>query len=305
MEETNSLNLAVDAINELSANCDFCKPFEYYYRNQNIVSPEEWGDFLKALQSRLPVTFRVVQRTMHCDKMNRYLKEMAPILEDFFRSSTTETREELYLPKEQQIPVKCGFLGWYPNQIAYQLGPTKYLKSSEDPRIRAFNEFLLYHTQAGLIYRQEAVSMLPPLFLNITKDSCILDLCAAPGSKTSQILEELHHLSANELHMEEHPTTLSKGAVIANDANSRRSHLLIHNLRHLHSPSLLVTNHAAQRYPSLYDTSAQTFVRYDGVLCDVPCTADGTLRKSPAIRFRWHPHQATGTHRLQLQILKR
>ena len=41
---------------------------------------------------------------------------------------------------------------------------------------------------AGLIARQELVSMIPPLFLDVQPDDIILDMCAAPGSKTSQIL---------------------------------------------------------------------------------------------------------------------
>lgn len=45
---------------------------------------------------------------------------------------------------------------------------------------------------SGLISRQELVSMLPPLYLNIQHDDIVLDLCAAPGSKTSQILEMIY-----------------------------------------------------------------------------------------------------------------
>ena len=52
------------------------------------------------------------------------------------------------------------------------------------------NKFILLQKafDAGLIARQELVSMIPPLFLDVQPDDIILDMCAAPGSKTSQIL---------------------------------------------------------------------------------------------------------------------
>ena len=47
-------------------------------------------------------------------------------------------------------------------------------------------------TDAGNISRQEAVSMLPPLFLKVEPHHYVLDMCAAPGSKTAQLVESLH-----------------------------------------------------------------------------------------------------------------
>lgn len=51
-----------------------------------------------------------------------------------------------------------------------------------------FHKYLQKSFDSGLVSRQELVSMLPPLYLNIKSDDIVLDLCAAPGSKTSQIL---------------------------------------------------------------------------------------------------------------------
>lgn len=55
-----------------------------------------------------------------------------------------------------------------------------------------FHKYLQKSFDSGLISRQELVSMLSPLYLNINSDDIVLDLCAAPGSKTSQILEMIY-----------------------------------------------------------------------------------------------------------------
>ena len=70
------------------------------------------------------------------------------------------------------------------------------------------HQYLIALNLAGHIGRQEAVSMLPPMFLDVQKDDIVLDMCAAPGSKTLQILEKVHRSEGN-------------GIVVANDADSK------------------------------------------------------------------------------------
>ena len=85
-------------------------------------------------------------------------------------------------------------------------------------KIEAFKElhqYMIALTLSGHIGRQEAVSMLPPMFLDVDKNDLVLDMCAAPGSKTLQILEKVHRSEGN-------------GIVIANDADSKRAYLLVH-----------------------------------------------------------------------------
>lgn len=60
--------------------------------------------------------------------------------------------------------------------------------------------------------------MVPPLFLNIKEDDLVLDMCAAPGSKTTQILEFLQN---NQPHM-------VTGGVIANELEYKRAWILSH-----------------------------------------------------------------------------
>ncbi|KXS20297.1 S-adenosyl-L-methionine-dependent methyltransferase [Gonapodya prolifera JEL478] len=95
--------------------------------------------------------------------------------------------------------------------------------------------------EKGNISRQEAVSMIPPLLLDVQPHHIVFDMCAAPGSKTAQIIEAIH---AEE--------GFVSGLVVANDADNARSHMLVRQTKRLQSEALLVTNHQAQMMPNMF-----------------------------------------------------
>lgn len=78
-------------------------------------------------------------------------------------------------------------LPWYPGNILHQINTNKQ-EFKKSKALANFHKYLQKAFDAGLIARQELVSMLPPLFLDIQQDDIVLDMCAAPGSKTSQLL---------------------------------------------------------------------------------------------------------------------
>ena len=82
------------------------------------------------------------------------------------------------------------------------------------------------------------------------------------------------------------PSSFS-GVVIANDADNARCYMLVHQAKRLQSPCMLVTNHDASCMPNFNVTSSKTgekiTLKFDRILCDVPCTGDGTLRKNADI----------------------
>jgi 16S rRNA C967 or C1407 C5-methylase (RsmB/RsmF family) len=105
------------------------------------------------------------------------------------------------------------------------------------------------------------------------------------------------------------------GVVVANDASLQRANLLTHQTKRSNSPALIVTNHQAQKFPFLKETEACTneeretnvgaatmAYRFDRVLADVPCSGDGTLRKSPDLWKKWSPASGVDLHTLQLEI---
>lgn len=219
-------------------------------------------------------------------------------------------------------------LAWYPDCMGWQVqgGKTK-LRKTESVDIQRLRAFIIDQTAIGHLSRQEAVSMVPPLFMNVQEHHKVLDMCAAPGSKTAQLIEMLHRDAPEPYN----PTSLQstrrtpgyhgmvRGFVHANDAASKRCNTLITQTRRLASPSLLVTHHDAQSLPTVHiakdETSTQITTshdlplgapfHYDRILCDVPCSGDGTMRKNADVWAKWTPTSGHGMHPIQLAILLR
>ncbi|CAB1320713.1 unnamed protein product [Coregonus sp. 'balchen'] len=129
-------------------------------------------------------------------------------------------------------------------------------------------------TESGNISRQEAVSMIPPLLMKIEPHHKILDMCAAPGSKTAQLIEMLHS---------DMDVPFPEGFVIANDVDNKRCYLLVHQAKRLNSPCIMVVNQDASCIPRLQidtEDGQKDTLFYDRILCDVPCSGDGTMRKN-------------------------
>jgi 16S rRNA C967 or C1407 C5-methylase (RsmB/RsmF family) len=95
--------------------------------------------------------------------------------------------------------------------------------------------------------------------------------------------------------------------VVANDASYKRACLLAGHTRSLRSASLIVTNHDAQHFPitlplSLTNQSHAHRLWFDRVLCDVPCSGDGTFRKLARTEMpAWSPIFAQRLHQTQVQ----
>ena len=160
-------------------------------------------------------------------------------------------------------------------------------------KLKPVHEWLKGASPAGVITRQELVSMVPVAMVDIEPSARVLDMCAAPGSKTAQIMESLDAAAG--------------GFVVANEMDWHRSHLLTTQVSRLRSPCAVVTSHKAQFIPTLTvgeGKDASPF-RFDVVLADVPCTGDGTMRKNPNLVSGWSPSAAASLHETQMSIALR
>lgn len=283
--------------------------FDEYYKAMNIMPESEWETFLEVMQSPLPVTFRI-----------NPLAPTAALVRQRLQSDPKWSQPFVMDDGRTVQPPRS--LTWYPD--AWQLGYGKP-DLRKNSSLKAFHEWLIVLTAEGAISRQEAVSMIPPLLLDVQPHHEVLDMCAAPGSKTAQLLEALH---AGELRGE-----VATGMVVANDSDSKRAYLLTHQCSRIGSPALMVTCHDAQIFPNLNKgaprpvaaagaagadaaatAAAEKAARgngqrtpgcFDRVLCDVPCSGDGTGRKNADVFTRWSPAAAIALHPLQIQIAMR
>lgn len=176
----------------------------------------------------------------------------------------------------------------------------------EHPQVQEFRDFLVHYTSEGNISRQEAVSMIPALLLDVQRHHRVLDLCAAPGSKTKQVMEELAlKATASDGERANHGTS-GNGFIVANDANEKRGHLLVHQLQRLGFDTAVVTCHKGQEFPGLYENGElhATDV-FDRVICDVPCSGDGTIRKNKNLWRQWALGSPLTLYKIQLELALR
>ncbi|KAJ0054863.1 hypothetical protein NL108_006284, partial [Boleophthalmus pectinirostris] len=260
------------------------KLFEHYYKEQGLVPDGEFEQFMEAMREPLPATIRITgykshaKEILHCLK-DKYFKDIQDLEID---------GQKIEAPQP---------LSWYPDEQAWHTNMSRKI-IRKSPLLEKFHQFLVSETESGNISRQEAVSMIPPLLMKIEPHHKILDMCAAPGSKTAQLIEMLHS---------DMDVPFPEGFVIANDVDNKRCYLLVHQAKRLNSPCIMVINHDASCIPTLQITSGgkRDILFYDRILCDVPCSGDGTMRKNIDVWKKWTTSNSLHLHGLQLRIAVR
>uniref|UniRef100_A0A8C2DAM3 tRNA (cytosine(34)-C(5))-methyltransferase n=1 Tax=Cyprinus carpio TaxID=7962 RepID=A0A8C2DAM3_CYPCA len=260
------------------------KLFEHYYTELKIVPEGEFEEFMQAMREPLPATMRITGYKSHAKEILHTLKEK------YFK----EVQDLEVDGQKIEAPQP---LSWYPDELAWHTNLSrKILRKS--PLLEKFHQFLVSETESGNISRQEAVSMIPPLLMKIEPQHKILDMCAAPGSKTAQLIEMLHS---------DMDIPFPEGFVIANDVDNKRCYLLVHQAKRLNSPCIMVVNHDASSIPRLYfdQDGKKDILFYDRILCDVPCSGDGTMRKNIDVWKKWTTSNSLQLHGLQIRIAVR
>ena len=133
----------------------------------------------------------------------------------------------------------------------------------------------------GQIYIQELTSMVPPLIAkDVIEKNRILDCCAAPGSKTTQIADMMQN----------------KGHILANDSRHTRIKSLRGNLDRLGVTNTTVSLRDFKSFPN---TKAELY------LVDAPCSSEGTIRKKNAVARNWKEKDYERFSKLQKGLLKK
>ena len=155
-----------------------------------------------------------------------------------------------------------------------------FTRGSAEGEVR---ELLKSLHETGRITRQEIVSMIPVLAMDITPGELVLDMCASPGSKTTQIAECLG----------------DNGVVFANEISNSRANTLVSNVQRHASRSAIVINHDGRHIPNI------PMGGFDKILVDVPCTGSATTRKNPEVWGKWSPRGGRSLHDLQISLLRK
>lgn len=136
---------------------------------------------------------------------------------------------------------------------------------------------------AGAFYLQEASAMVSVAALAPEPGERVLDLCAAPGGKSTQIAARL----------------CGEGLLVSNELERNRARVLASNLERMGARNAAVIC----AYP---DALAARWPEYfDAVLCDAPCSGEGMFRRDPAAREQWNPASPAGCAKRQAEILDR
>ena len=138
-----------------------------------------------------------------------------------------------------------------------------------------------YH-EAGLYYLQEPSAMAPAAMLAPLPGERVLDLCAAPGGKATQLGDMLR----------------GQGLLVANEIHPQRARILSRNIERMGIPNALVLN----QHPR--DLAARFPGYFDKILVDAPCSGEGMFRKEEAAVTDWSPETVEMCAARQKEILR-
>lgn len=135
---------------------------------------------------------------------------------------------------------------------------------------------------AGLYYLQEPSAMAPAAVLPIVPGDKVLDLCAAPGGKSTELGVRLE----------------GKGLLVSNDISNSRAKALLKNLELFGIPNICVTSETPEKLASVFGSF------FDKILVDAPCSGEGMFRKDPDLIKSWMERGPEYYAPIQRQILK-
>ena len=195
----------------------------------------------------LPVEFSNYMESLLGDDYTSYIDSLNNPSFHGLRANRLKISADL-LKEKLQIPLtKIPFID---NGYIYD--------NNENPAKDAY-----YH--AGLYYLQEPSAMLPANRLPIDRGDRVLDLCAAPGGKATELAGKLGNT----------------GVLYANDISASRAMALLKNLEMCGAENIYVTAETPE------NLSFKLPKYFNKILCDVPCSGEGMFRKDPSLIKSW------------------
>lgn len=138
-----------------------------------------------------------------------------------------------------------------------------------------------YHA-AGVYYIQEPSAMAPAAYLDAQPGERILDLCAAPGGKSTQIAAAMR----------------GEGLLISNEIHPARAKILSENIERMGIRNAMVTNESPQSLAKVFEAY------FDRIMVDAPCSGEGMFRKNADACDEWSPENVAICAQRQAEILE-
>ena len=221
------------------------------------MKPKEIKEEFRKLNSRF------IERYEKIDDSDEFYKYMAKPLRPSIRVNTLKARVEDVVESLSE---------------RFELEPISWCK--EGFFINTEDVGSTIEHQLGLIFSQEASSMIPAVVLDPKPNMLVLDMAAAPGGKTTQIAQYMRN----------------EGCIIANDVKVDRLNILISNLQRCGVLIARVTMKDGRFFRRFKD-------KFDRVLLDAPCSNVGMIRKNFKYLKMWRLKDVFSLSRLQKELI--
>ena len=137
----------------------------------------------------------------------------------------------------------------------------------------------------GYYYVQEISSMLPVFALKPKPNEIVLDLCASPGSKTTQMAAMMKNT----------------GTIVANEVSLGRVKILASNTERCGATNIIISK---KEGTALCNKLKEQDFKFDKILIDAPCSGEGTLRTSPKTAIIWNINTVKKLSKIQKHLLE-
>ncbi len=142
--------------------------------------------------------------------------------------------------------------------------------------------------RAGLYYLQEPSAMTPADRLQVQPGERVLDLCAAPGGKATQLAGKLFGKQK----------FADRSLLVANEISNSRAKALLRNLELFGAPGCFVTNERADRLAAVFS------LYFDKILVDAPCSGEGMFHRQPEVCSHWSADRVLEFAAIQRRLLE-
>lgn len=240
-------------------------PNNYIRRMQELLK-EEWEAYRATLEMPYYHGLRINDLKLDAPSFT----QMAP----FHLRSSDNLADEAYAL--EPIP-------WVQNGFYYGLNNNFEQKQEQykNNNIKSIQPAKHPYYHAGLYYIQEPSVMVPAAVLPINENDKVLDLCAAPGGKTTQLGARLGNT----------------GLLVSNDISVSRAKAIVKNIELFGIQNAVVLSETPQKLEKIFKDY------FDKILVDAPCSGEGMFRKDPSIIKNWEKTGVEYYTQLQREIL--